>query len=223
MQGSGDRRLRRFPLISGRHRSVPARRSPRARPLSRGPLVHRGSHPGTAGTATPRSRAAAPNVRAGPASEPGSLSCGGRIISQKGTRSIWIACSRLIHGSGLLGTRSRSSTSCTRPKTSTAPTQLLGGSPISTRQARHREYQQVVDTIIAWGEEILAYHRSRRATNGPIEGINNLHPGPTPSRSRVHQHRQFRSPRSSCNVTPTPTTRTAQIPRFREASTCARA
>ena len=36
------------------------------------------------------------------------------------------------------------------------------------------EYHQVVDTIIAWGEEILAYHRSTRATNGPIEGINNL-------------------------------------------------
>ena len=36
------------------------------------------------------------------------------------------------------------------------------------------EYQQVVDTIIAWGEEILAYHSSRRASNGPIEGINNL-------------------------------------------------
>ena len=36
------------------------------------------------------------------------------------------------------------------------------------------EYQQVVDTIIAWGEEILAYHSSRRASNGPLEGINNL-------------------------------------------------
>ena len=36
------------------------------------------------------------------------------------------------------------------------------------------EYQEVVDTILAWGEEILAYHSSRRATNGPIEGINNL-------------------------------------------------
>ena len=46
-----------------------------------------------------------------------------------------------------------------------------------------------------------------------------LAPGPTPSRSRVHQHRQFRSPRSSRNMTPTPTTRTGQIPRFREAST----
>ena len=36
------------------------------------------------------------------------------------------------------------------------------------------EYHDIVDTIIAWGEEILAYHSSRRASNGPIEGINNL-------------------------------------------------
>ena len=36
------------------------------------------------------------------------------------------------------------------------------------------EYHQVVDTIIAWGAQILAYHPSRRASNGPLEGINNL-------------------------------------------------
>ena len=36
------------------------------------------------------------------------------------------------------------------------------------------EYREVVDTIVAWGEEIVAYHGCRRATNGPIEGINNL-------------------------------------------------
>ncbi len=36
------------------------------------------------------------------------------------------------------------------------------------------EYRGIVDTIIAWGEEILAYHPSRRASNGPLEGINNL-------------------------------------------------
>ena len=36
------------------------------------------------------------------------------------------------------------------------------------------EYHDIVDTIIAWGEEILAYHSSRRASNGPLEGINNL-------------------------------------------------
>ena len=33
----------------------------------------------------------------------------------------------------------------------------------------------IVDTIIAWGEQILAYHTTRRrVSNGPIEGINNL-------------------------------------------------
>ena len=36
------------------------------------------------------------------------------------------------------------------------------------------EYRDTVDTIVAWGEEILAYHTSRRASNGPLEGINNL-------------------------------------------------
>ncbi len=36
------------------------------------------------------------------------------------------------------------------------------------------EYHQVVDTIIAWGEQILAYHTTRRVSNGPLEGINNL-------------------------------------------------
>ena len=36
------------------------------------------------------------------------------------------------------------------------------------------EYREIVDTIIAWGEEILAYHTSRRVSNGPLEGINNL-------------------------------------------------
>ena len=53
--------------------------------------------------------------------------------------------------------------------------------------ARHREYQQIVDTIIAWGAQILAYHTTRGATNGPLEGTNNLHPSPTTSRPRVHQ------------------------------------
>ena len=36
------------------------------------------------------------------------------------------------------------------------------------------EYREIVDTIIACGEEMLAYHSSRRASNGPLEGINNL-------------------------------------------------
>ena len=36
------------------------------------------------------------------------------------------------------------------------------------------EYHDIVDTIIAWSDEILAWHHSDRASNGRIEGINNL-------------------------------------------------
>ena len=31
--------------------------------------------------------------------------------------------------------------------------------------------QDIVDTIIAWSDEILAWHHSDRASNGRIEGI----------------------------------------------------
>ena len=124
-------------------------------------------------------------------------------ISQTPTKSISIASSRLIHVFEPRGTRSKSSTNFMRPKTSTRPTRpsaeripaatrnwsprwnrgvgSLGvegtgsyGSLTSTPPARHREYHQVVDTIIAWGAQILAYHGNRRVSNGPIEGINNL-------------------------------------------------
>ena len=61
-----------------------------------------------------------------------------------------------------------------RGTTSTRPTRPSAGSLTSTPPDRHREYHQVVDTIIAWGAQILAYHTSRQVSNGPLEGINNL-------------------------------------------------
>ena len=41
---------------------------------------------------------------------------------------------------------------------------------------RHRqaEFSKVVDTVIAWGDEILAWHRCGRPSNGRLEGANNL-------------------------------------------------
>ena len=36
------------------------------------------------------------------------------------------------------------------------------------------EFHHVVDTIIAWGDEILAWHTAGRPSNGRIEGTNNL-------------------------------------------------
>ena len=36
------------------------------------------------------------------------------------------------------------------------------------------EYHDTVDTFIAWSDEILAWHHTDRASNGRIEGTNNL-------------------------------------------------
>ena len=36
------------------------------------------------------------------------------------------------------------------------------------------EFHDVVDTIIAWSDQILAWHHAGRASNGRIEGTNNL-------------------------------------------------
>ncbi len=41
------------------------------------------------------------------------------------------------------------------------------------------EFHNVVDTVIGWGDEILAWHRCGRPSNGRLEGANNLHPIPT--------------------------------------------
>ena len=49
------------------------------------------------------------------------------------------------------------------------------GSATSTRPASCPSTTTLVgDTIIAWSDEILAWHHSDRASNGRIEGINNL-------------------------------------------------
>ena len=44
--------------------------------------------------------------------------------------------------------------------------------PITTPASSRRA--DIVDTIIAWSDEILAWHHSDRASNGRIEGTNNL-------------------------------------------------
>ena len=36
------------------------------------------------------------------------------------------------------------------------------------------EFHDVVNTVLAWGDEILAWHNTGRPSNGRIEGTNNL-------------------------------------------------
>ena len=35
------------------------------------------------------------------------------------------------------------------------------------------EYDKIIDTLLAWGDEIFAFHDTDRVTNGPLEGTNN--------------------------------------------------
>ena len=68
------------------------------------------------------------------------------------------------------------------------------------------EYRDIVDTIITWGEEILASHTSRRATNGPLEGINNLFQVLRRVAHGFTNCDNYAAPRSSRNMSPAPTT-----------------
>ena len=145
-------------LVSGCHRAVLAGCSPCVGPLPRCPLVHPRPHPGTAGDAAPRPPAAAPDVRAGPVPKPVSLCYAGPTISQTPTKSISTACSRLIHVFEPRGTRSKSSTSCMRPKASTGPTRPWDGSLTSTPPARS------LNTTKLWTPSSPGEQKSSRTT-----------------------------------------------------------
>ena len=76
------------------------------------------------------------------------------------------------------------------------------------------EYHKIVDAIINWSDEILAWHHTNRASNGRIEGSNILHPSPTTHSPRFHQPHKLRSPRNPDNATPN-RQRQPQTPLFR--------
>ena len=91
----------------------------------------------------------------------------------------------------------RSSTASTSPTTTKAPSRRLR--PLRDRRAAHHD---IVDTIIAWSDEILAWHHTDRAY-GRMK-----HKQPAPSaqaqRPRLHQPHQLRSPRHPRDImTPT--------------------
>ena len=105
---------------------------------------------------------------------PASLCCAAPTIPQTPTRSISIASSRLIPVSEPRGTFSKISTSFNEAEDLDGANQALGRFADLYATGQTPEYHNIVDTIMAWGEEILAYHTTRGATNEPIEGINNL-------------------------------------------------
>ena len=82
-------------------------------------------------------------------------------------------CLTPTRGCKSLGTLSKSCTVSMRPMTSKAPLEALERYSNLYQTGQIPEYHSIVDTILNWSEEILAWHHNRRS-NGPLEGINNL-------------------------------------------------
>ena len=177
MPAGGDRRIRRVPLLgclSGSHRAVPSRRSPRARPLSRRTLVHPRTHPRAKRDTTPPPRISVPQRtkpdlfrarftllrRADHLTDAHQAHLDRLFDAHPRLRTAWEALQelyQLYEAEDLDGAN-----------------QALGRFADLYATGQIPEYHQIVDTIVAWGEEILAYHTTRRVSNGPLEGINNL-------------------------------------------------
>ena len=66
------------------------------------------------------------------------------------------------------------STSSVRKRALKAPLEPLGRFCDLYETGELPEYHDIVDTILAWSDEILAWHHSDRASNGRTEGTNNL-------------------------------------------------
>ena len=64
------------------------------------------------------------------------------------------------------------------------------------------EFTSIVDTFLAWHQQILDWHQTGRPSNGRIDRTNNLHPSPATPSPRLHQLRQLRSPRPPPNMNP---------------------
>ena len=170
----GDSCQRWVPLIPSCHRAIPSRCPPCVGPLSTSPAGSPKASPSceeSSSAATPISVPQHTNLTC---SEPASPCCGGPIISQTPTRAI---SNRIFDAHPRLRTAwdaLQELYQLYEAEDLDGANQALGRFADSTPPARHREYHQVVDTIIAWGEQILAYHTTRRVSNGPIEGTNNL-------------------------------------------------
>tara|TARA_B100001964_G_scaffold212066_1_gene247859 strand:+ start:65 stop:367 length:303 start_codon:yes stop_codon:yes gene_type:complete len=63
---------------------------------------------------------------------------------------------------------------CTWPTTGPGALQALDRFTDLYATGKPPEYHSVVDTIIAWGDQILDWHDTGRPSNGRIEGTNNL-------------------------------------------------
>ena len=154
------------PVVSSRSPSRPG-------PVPRHPMVRPRTDPGTKRTATPPTPRSETRLRTRPVPRPVLSAEKKRPSHPPPTNDASSGCSLFIPVSRWPGTPYKSSTACTRPTISKAPSKPSTVSGTSTTAEQIPEYHDTVDTILNWIEEILAWHHDRRS-NGPLEGINNL-------------------------------------------------
>ena len=204
-QRSQSRRHRRVAHLQGLRGRLPAPRPPRAGPLPRHQMVLCGAHRGAPRHPAPR----APRRQAPPStqrcSEPGSCCCGAATPSPAPTRPASTPSSTRTRGSKPAGRPYRSSTASTSPTTTKAPWRpsdgfcdlyQTGGAARVPRHRRHLHRMVRRDPGLAPPQD--------RASNGRIEGTNNLLQVLRAHRPRLHQPSQLRSPRTADNMTRQP-------------------
>ena len=173
VQGSQGRGQRRLPRLQVRHRQPPRARPPRSGPLPRHQMVHRpGSH-----------RCAATCSAASPApSPPSTPTCSGPrfALLRRGDTltahdrarldALFDAHPRLKAGWQALQELHGLYTADDYD----GALEALGRFCDLYQTGELPEYHDIVDTFIAWSDEILNWHCAGRPSNGRIEGINNL-------------------------------------------------
>ena len=124
------------------------------------------------------SSAASPTASSPPStqkcSEPGSCCCGEATPSPAPTRPASTPSSTRTRGSKPAGRPYRNSTASTLANDHQGALEALGRFCDLYQTGELPEYHNTVDTFIAWSDEILAWHHTDRASNGRIEGTNNL-------------------------------------------------
>ena len=172
--GSESRRHRRIQSLQVRYQRLFT-----ARPSRAGPVPHPsdGSQPGSVRCAA-TSDAANPkgsNPHTTPkSSDPGSCCCAEATRSPPHNKRASTNSSTNTGASKPAGKPSKNSTASTSPRTTTAPLKPSTGSVTSAPPARYPEFHHIVDTIISWSDEILAWHHTGRVSNGRIEETDNL-------------------------------------------------
>ena len=180
---------RRFPFLPGSYSSLSSRSPPRPGPVPRRPMVRPRTDPGTKRTATAPTPRSETGLRTGPVPRPVLSTEKKRPSHPLQTNDASSVCSLLIPVSKWPGTPYKSSTACTRPTISKAPSKRSTVSGTSTTADRYPS------TTTPWTPSSTGQKKSSTGTTiaGPTD----------PSKASTTSYKPSAEPHTG---SPTPTT-----------------